>query len=357
MDTPTRAVDQASLEQFLGQAITDMGAALNGVLVMIGGELGLWRALAGAGPLTSAEVAERSGVAERYVREWAAAQAASGYLEYDAGADTFTLPPEQAMAFADEDSPVYLLGGYHVVSSAFKDRHRIQERFRTGDGFGWHEHDPELFTGTEQFFRPGYRTYLVPEWIPALDGVEAKLKAGATVADIGCGHGISTTLMARAYPASTFHGFDYHAASIERAEQIAAAQGVSGNARFDVASAKDFPGTGYDLVCFFDCLHDMGDPVGAMRHVRETLDEDGTVMLVEPFAGDSLAANLNPVGRIYYAASTVVCTPASLQQDVGLALGAQAGEERLRQVAREAGFTRFRRATETPFNLILEARP
>jgi SAM-dependent methyltransferase len=350
-------VDEERLERFLGQAITDMGAALSGALVMIGDELGLWKALAGAGPLTSSQVAGRSGVPERYVREWCSAQAAGGYLDYDPDDETFALPPEHAMALADDDSPVYMLGGYHVISAAYKDRARITERIRTGQGFGWHEHDPELFTGTEQFFRPGYRAHLVSEWIPALEAVEEKLRSGANVADIGCGHGISTTLMARAYPESSFHGFDYHDASIARARQLAAAEGVTTNATFDVASAKDFPGDSYNLVCFFDCLHDMGDPVGAMRHARETLDPDGTVMLVEPFAGDTLADNLNPVGRIYYAASTLVCTPNSLDQDVGLALGAQAGEERLGQVAREAGFTRFRRATETPFNLIIEARP
>jgi SAM-dependent methyltransferase len=356
MQTRT-AIDERRLEQFLGQAVTDMGAAMNGALVLIGGELGLWKALAGAGELTTAEIAERSGVTERYVREWASAQAASGYLEYAPDDETFMLPPEQAMVFADEDSPVYMLGGYHLISSVFKDRPRITERIRAGQGFGWHEHDAELFMGTEQFFRPGYRAHLTAEWIPALESVEDKLRAGAKVADVGCGHGISTVLMAKAYPESAFYGFDYHDASIERARQIAAAEGVSANTTFEVASAADLPGGDYDLVCFFDCLHDMGDPVGALKHVREVLDDDGTVMLVEPFAGNTLAENLNPVGRIYYAASTLVCTPSSLDQDVGLALGAQAGDERLCQVALDAGFTRFHRATETPFNLILEARP
>ena len=357
MKAAASAIDEAKLEQFMGQAVTDMGAAMNGVLVLIGGELGLWKAMAGGGAMTAAEVAERSGVRERYVREWLSAQAASGYVEYDADADTFRLPPEQAMAFAHEDSPVFVLGGYHVVGSAFKDAGKIAERFRSGEGFGWHEHDPQLFLGTEQFFRPGYQAHLVSEWIPALEGVEAKLKQGGKAADVGCGHGVSTFLMAKAYPNSTIHGFDYHDASIARARKLAQAEGVSENTEFEVAAAKDFPGEDYDLVCFFDCLHDMGDPVGAMRHVRETLDDDGTVMLVEPFAADSLPDNLNPVGRIYYAASTLICTPSSLSQEVGLGLGAQAGEKRLRDVAEEAGFTRFRRATETPFNLVLEARP
>jgi 2-polyprenyl-3-methyl-5-hydroxy-6-metoxy-1,4-benzoquinol methylase len=357
MSTQTQPPDEAKLEQFMGQAVTDVGAAMNAVLVMIGGQLGLWKAMNGAGPITASELAERTGVSARYCREWLSAQAASGYVEYDADADKFTLPPEQAMAFADEDSPVYLLGGYHVISSAFKDRDRIAERFRSGDGFGWHEHDPELFLGTEQFFRPGYRAHLVAEWLPALEGVDEKLRSGGKVADIGCGHGISTVLMAQAYPESTFHGFDYHDASIARAQEIAGSEGVADNTEFTVASAKDFAGEDYDLVCFFDCLHDMGDPVGAMKHVREAIDDDGSVMLVEPFANDGLGDNLNPVGRIYYAASTLICTPSSLDQEVGLALGAQAGEKRLGDVAREAGFGRFRRATETPFNLVLEAKP
>jgi 2-polyprenyl-3-methyl-5-hydroxy-6-metoxy-1,4-benzoquinol methylase len=357
MATEVRPLDESKLEQFMGQAVTDLGAAMNGALVMVGDELGLWEAMADGEPMTASEVAERSGISERYVREWLSAQAASGYVEYDADEDSFTLPPEQAMAFANKNSPVYMLGGYHVVSSAFKDHERIAERFRRGKGFGWHEHDPELFLGTEVFFRPGYQAHLVGEWLPALEGVEDKLRSGAKVADIGCGHGISTVLMAKAYPESTFHGFDYHEASIERAKQIAEEEGVADNTEFAVASAKDYPGEGYDLVCFFDCLHDMGDPVGAMKHVRETLDEDGTVMLVEPFAKDTLSDNLNPVGRIFYAASTMICTPSSLDQEVGLALGAQAGEKRLSDVASEAGFDRFRLATETPFNLILEAKP
>jgi 2-polyprenyl-3-methyl-5-hydroxy-6-metoxy-1,4-benzoquinol methylase len=350
-------VDEERLHNFLGQVVTDMGAAMNGALVLIGNELGFWSTMDGAGPLTVGELAEQTGVPEQYVREWLSAQAASGYVDYDAGSETFTLPAEHALAFARADSPVYLLGGYHIITSVFRDWPRIAERFRVGKGFGWHEHDPELFLGTEQFFRPGYRTHLVAEWIPALDGVEDKLRTGARVADVGCGHGVSTVLLAQAYPSSTICGIDYHNASIERARALAEAEGVAANTEFAVAGAKDYPGTGYDLVCFFDCLHDMGDPVGALKHVRETLDADGTVMLVEPFANDTLADNLNPVGRIYYAASTLICTPSSLDQEVGLGLGAQAGGERLRAVAEEAGLTRFRQATATPFNLVLEARP
>lgn len=351
------AFDSERLEKLLGQAVTDMGAAMNGVLIMIGVELGLWSALKDAGPLTAADVAERTKVPTPYVHQWLAAQAAGGLVDYDPGGDTFTLSPEQALVLADENSPVYLVGGHHIVASVYRDRDRIAEALRGGRGFGWHEHDPELFRGTEQFFRPGYRTHLVAEWIPALDGVADKLRAGAEVADIGCGHGVSTILMAQAYPASTIHGFDYHRASVDQATALAVDAGVSDNTVFAAASAKDFPGDGYDLVCFFDCLHDMGDPVGALRHTRETLAPDGTVMLVEPFANDELADNLNPVGRIYYAASTVICTPSSLSQEVAAGLGAQAGEKRLREVAEEAGFTRFRRATQTPFNPVLEARP
>lgn len=356
MTTPDmEEIDQGKLEQTLGQLVTDMGAALNSALVMIGLDLGFWEALDGNGPMTSDALAERTGVRERYVREWLSAQAASGYLMHDASTDTFTLAPEQAMAFARPDSPVYLAGGYHLVSAVFKDREKITERIRRGEGFGWHEHDTELFTGTEQFFRPGYRTNLVDAWLPALDGVVDKLTAGAEVADIGCGHGVSTTLIAQAFPNSTVRGFDYHDGSITRARELAAEQGVE-NVDFAVASAADYPGRDYALVCYFDCLHDMGDPVGALTHARNTLSGDGTVMLVEPYAHDDLAENLNPVGRMYYAASTVLCTPSSLAQPVALGLGAQAGEARLAAVATEAGFGRFRRATETPFNLVLEAR-
>jgi len=350
-------IDQGKLEAFMGQAVSDMGAAISVPLMMIGEKLGLYKAMAGAGPLTSAEVADRAGAAERYVREWLRNQAAGGYVSYDAGTDCYTLPDEHALALADEDSPFYILGVLDSIASLFADEDKIREAFRSGQGMGWHEHDDRLFRGTERFFRPGYRAHLVSEWIPALDGVQEKLERGAKVADVGCGHGASTIIMAEAFPNSEFFGFDYHAPSIERAHEAAKEAGVDSRIVFATDAAKEFPGHGYDLVCVFDCLHDMGDPVGAARHVRETLDADGTWMIVEPFANDRVEENLNPVGRVFYGASTVICTPSSLAQEVGLALGAQAGEAELARVLNEGGFTRVRRATETPFNLILEARP
>jgi SAM-dependent methyltransferase len=351
------AVDEAKLEEFMGRAVADMGAMVSGPLCVIGERLGLYKAMAGAGPLTSEQLAERTGVAERSTREWLRNQAAGGYIDYDPEHDAYELSQENAMALADEESPVYLLGAFDLVASLYADEDRILEAFRSGEGMGWHEHDSRLFHGTERFFRPGYRAHLTAEWIPALDGVEEKLQAGGSVADVGCGHGASTIIMAEAYPESEFFGFDYHDASIERAREAAEAAGVADRVRFDVASAKDFGGEGYDLVTFFDCLHDMGDPVGAAAHTLTTLAEDGTMMVVEPFAGDGVADNLNPVGRLYYGASTMICTPASLSQEVGLALGAQAGEARIGEVIREGGFSKVRRATETPFNLVLEAKP
>jgi SAM-dependent methyltransferase len=350
-------IDEAKLEAFMGQAVTDMGAIISAPLMVIGEKLGLYKAMAHAGPLTSHEVAERSGAAERYVREWLGNQAAGGYVSYDPETERYTLPDEHALALADEDSPFYILGVYDSIASLYADEDQILEAFRSGGGMGWHEHDHRLFRGTERFFRPGYRAHLVAEWIPALDGVQEKLERGARVADVGCGHGASTVIMAEAFPNSDFFGFDYHAASIERAREAAEEADVADRVTFEVASAKDYPGSGYDLVCVFDCLHDMGDPVGASAHVLETLDADGTWMIVEPFANDSLEENLNPVGRVFYGASTMICTPSSLDQEVGLALGAQAGEARLTEVLKQGGFTRVRRATETPFNLILEARP
>ena len=350
-------INEAKLEAFMGQAVADMGAIISAPLIQIGEKLGLYKAMAHAGPLTSQEVAERSGAAERYVREWLRNQAAGGYITYDPDSDRYTLPDEHALALADEDSPFYILGVYDSIASLYADEDQLLEAFRSGRGMGWHEHDHRLFRGTERFFRPGYRAHLVSEWIPALDGVQAKLEQGAKVADVGCGHGASTVIMAEAFPNSQFVGFDYHEASIERAAEAAQQAGVGDRISFEVAAAKDYPGSGYDLVCVFDCLHDMGDPVGAAAHVRETLDSDGAWMIVEPFANDSVEENLNPVGRVFYGASTVICTPASLAQEVGLALGAQAGQARLTEVLNEGGFTRVRRATETPFNLVLEARP
>jgi SAM-dependent methyltransferase len=351
------ALDQEKLNHFLQKALNDLGATFHANLIIMGDKLGLYKAMAGAGPLTSTELAERTGTVERYVREWLAAQAASGYVTYDPTTQRFTLPEEQAFALANENSPAFLPGAFQLATAALKAQPKLLEAFRTGAGVGWHEHDPELFQGTERFFRPGYAAHLTSSWIPALDGVEAKLRVGARVADVGCGHGASTILLAQAYPRATFSGFDYHGPSIERARQVAREAGIADRVTFEVAKAKDYPGTHYDLVAFFDCLHDMGDPVGAAAHVRETLKADGVWMIVEPFAHDRLEDNLNPIGRIYYSGSTQICTPASLSQEVGLALGNQAGEARLREVVTAGGFTRFRRATETPFNLVFEARP
>ncbi len=352
------AVDQEKLNQLLGQFVADFGASLHAGLVVIGEKLGLYKAMAKAGkPLTPGELAEQTETNERYVREWLCSQAAGGYVSYDAETKRFFLSEEQAFALADESSPAYLPGAYLLSVSTLRSVPEISERFRTGKGFGWHEHDAGLFRGTEMFFRPGYAANLVNSWIPALSDVEAKLKNGAKVADVGCGLGASTILMAQAYPKSEFVGFDYHDKSIDMARQRAVEGGVEERVKFEVATAKNYSGDGYDFVTFFDCLHDMGDPVGAAKHVRKSLAKDGTWMIVEPFANDRLEENLNPVGRIYYSASTMLCTPASLSQEVGLALGAQAGEARLREVVTEAGFTHFRRATETPFNLVFEAKP
>jgi len=349
-------LNEAKLHDFVMKAVGEMGAAMNAALVIIGDKLGLYKAMAGAGPMTSAELAAKTGTAERYVREWLAAQAAGELVTYDAATQKYTLPPEQAFALADELSPVFLPGAYYIISACLKDEAKITDAFRSGTGVGWHEHDSCLFVGTERFFRPNYRAHLINEWIPALEGIEAKLKAGARVADVGCGLGTSTILMAQAYPKSTFVGFDYHPESIDLARQAARKAGVSDRVQFEVAKAKDYPGSGYDFVAFFDCLHDMGDPVGAARHVKETLAPNGTWMIVEPFANDKLEDNLNPIGRIFYSASTMLCTPASLSQEVGLGLGAQAGEARLKSVLHSAGLLHVRRAAETPFNIILEAR-
>jgi SAM-dependent methyltransferase len=350
-------VDQDKLHEFLHHFVEDLGAALSAPLVLIGDELGLYKALDRAKrPLTSAELATATATDERYVREWCAAQAASGYITY-VGDGRFTLTPEQAFTLADENSPAYLPGAFQIAACGFKDMHKVAEAFRSGTGVGWHEHHVCLFDGTERFFRPNYAGNLIASWLPALDGVIEKLKEGTTVADVGCGYGASTILMAQAFPNSKFFGFDYHQASIEKARDRAEKAGVGDRILFHVATAKDFPGGGYGLVTFFDCLHDMGDPIGAAQHVHDALAADGTFMIVEPFSNDSIEENLNPIGRVYYSASTMICTPASRSQEVGLALGAQAGEKRMRDVVTEAGFRRFRRATQTPFNLVFEAKP
>jgi SAM-dependent methyltransferase len=347
-------MNEAKLNEFMGKLVTDMGGAAMMASVLVGEELGLYRAMASGEPATPEELAKRTGCNARLIREWLSAQAAAGYVEAAEG--QFRLPEEQALALANEDSPVYVAGGASVLASLFLDKDKLVAAMRGDGALSWGEHHPCLFSGTERFFRPGYRAHLVDSWLPALDDVVRKLRAGATVADVGCGHGASTIVMAQAFPTSRFFGFDFHPPSIDTARVRAADRGVADRAAFEVATSKGYPDRGYDLICFFDCLHDMGDPVGAARHAHQTLAPDGTVLLVEPFAGNRLDENANPVGRLFYAASTFVCTPNSLSQEVGLALGAQAGEARLRDVFTEAGFTRFRRATETPFNLILEAR-
>ncbi len=339
-----------------GRLVSDMGACVTGALIVLGDRLGLFEAMADGTPLTPKELAKKTGCHERYLREWLSAMAAAEYLDYDGPSGRFTLTPEQAAVFADENSPAFFVGAFETVQAIWIDEPKVAEAFRSGKGLGWHEHSHCLFRGTERFFRSGYNAYLLSSWIPALDGVSPKLKRGASVADVGCGHGASTILMAQAFPNSKFTGFDYHSASVDRAREAAAQAGVSDRVTFEVASAKDFPGADYDLVAMFDCLHDMGDPVGAGQHIASALAEDGTWLIVEPFAEDALEHNLNPVGRIFYGASTMICTPASLSQEVGMGLGAQAGEARLRTVVAEAGFPHFRRASQTPFNLVFEAK-
>jgi SAM-dependent methyltransferase len=345
------------VEAFIGQVVTDLGAAFSGVLVNVGRKLGLYQAMAGLGACTSVSLAEATGVRERYVREWLANQAAGGYVAYDPEKQTYRLPPAQAMVLALDQSPVFMAPAFEVASSFWLDEDQIVQTFRSGEGLGWHAHNHRLYCGTESFFRTGYRAHLVSEWLPALDGVVERMKCGARIADIGCGHGASTILMAQAFPTSRFIGLDYHGASIATARKRAAEQGVTGNIEFEVKAATQFDGHDFDLICFMDCLHDLGDPVGALARCRKALKTDGKVLLVEPYAGDRLEENLNPIGRMYYAASAMACTPNSLSQEVGLGLGAQAGEERLRRVAREAGFSNLRRAAQTPVNLILELTP
>jgi SAM-dependent methyltransferase len=351
----TRAIDEGQLTELLQRAVVDIGAVMQGPLMVMGHHLGLYKALAQEA-LTTTELAERTGTAERYVREWVRGQAAAGWVTYDPTTARYSLTPEQALVFALEESPVYLLGGFELALTMGKAANRLATAFRTGEGIAWHELDENLSCHTAQFFTPGYRAHLIDTWIPALDGVEEKLLSGATVADVGCGHGISTVLMAEAYHNAVFFAFDYHEASIAAARDNAREAGVSRRTHFHCATATSYPGDGYALVAMFDCLHDLGDPVGAGVRVRQSLAPDGTWMIVEPRAGDRVEDNMNPVGRVYYSGSALVCTPTSLSQDVGLALGAQAGEKTIRSIVEKAGFTRFRRAAETPFNMVFEAR-
>lgn len=350
-------LDPEKLEALMGLAVNDFGAAASSVLVYVGDRLGIYRALVEGGPQTAGQLATRTGLHPRLLREWLSNQAAGAYVTYDAATESFSLTPEQGYALADSTSPVYLGGLAEVVLSLAVDADKIAEGLRTGKGLGWHEHDEKLFTGTERFFRPGYAANLVPSWIPALDGVEDRLRAGIRVADIGCGHGASTIVMAQAFPASTFVGSDYHPASVDAARKAVAEAGVAGRVSVEVARSTEFGGGPFDLVCLFDSLHDMGDPVAAARHIRTQLAPDGTLLLVEPNAGDTLSDNLNPVGRLFYAASTAVCVGNAVSQGGTDALGAQAGEARTRAVFETAGWSSFRRATETPFNAVYEARP
>ena len=350
-------IDEGKLNKFVGQMLGDLGGASSIAMARIGDALGLYKALHSDGPMTCAALASRTKLNERYLREWLSHQAASGYLTYDPAATTFTLPPEQAMVFAIEDSPVYMMGGFDVMAAMLDNQPKVQAAFKTGGGVAWGDQAGCMFCAVARFFRPGYHNNLVPQWLPALDGVVAKLERGAKVADVGCGHGWSTVLMAKAFPKSQFIGYDFHPGSIEDAKAHAAEHNVSSNTKFEVAKAKEVPGRDFDLVTCFDCLHDMGDPAGAAAHVRTMLKPDGTWMVIEPMAGDRLEDNINPVGRLYYAGSTLICVPTSLSQEVGAALGAQAGEAKLREVIGSAGFSSVRRATETPFNMILEARP
>jgi len=350
-------MNEQILDEFVGQVLNDLGGAFSLGLVRIGSALGLYKTLQTQGPMTSVELADSAGLTERYVREWLSHHAASNYVTYDPESRRFTLPPEQAAVFADEESPYYLVDAFDCAAAYVGNQPKVQDAFKHGGGVGWGDQTGCIFCAIARFFKPGYSANILQKWLPSLDSVVDKLERGARVADVGCGHGYSTVMMAKAFPNSEFIGFDFHAASIEDAKRHAREHGIQDNLRFEVSPAKHYPGKDYDLVTCFDCLHDMGDPVGAARHIRQSLKPDGTWMIVEPFAHDALEQNINPVGRLYYAASTLVCLPTSLDQEVGAALGAQAGEGRLREVAASGGFSQFRRASETPFNLILEARP
>ena len=351
------AVDQDKLNALLGKFVNDLGAAAQGPSILTGEQLGLYKALATAGKVTPEQLAAKTAIKERYLREWLAGQAASGYVEYDPTTKRFWMTPEQQLALTDEDSPAYIPGAFYIMSSIYKDQRRIAEAIQKGTGFGWHEHHVDLFAGTRKFFRPGYLANLVSSWLPALEGVVPKLQAGARVADVGCGFGASTIIMAKAFPNSTFVGYDYHLESIEWARNEAVTAGAVKNTDFQVASAKEFPGKDFDLVTFFDCLHDMGDPVGAAKHVRQSLKKDGSWMVVEPFAKEHVEQNLTPVGRIFYNASFLICVPSSLSQEVGLGLGAQASDSSITDVFKAGGFSRVRKVVETPFNRVFEGRP
>ena len=354
MDAPT--IDHAKLDAFLTRTVADLAAGHAGVMVSIGMKLGLYKAMAGVGPLSSTELADRTGCAERYVREWLNSQVAGGYVDFHPVSATYELTPEQALVLADEDSPMYMPNALQITASMWRDEDKTIAAIRSGQGVAWGDHDERLYCGVAAFFRNSYRAFLLSEWLPALDGVVPRLETGITVADIGCGHGHSTLLMAEAFPNSRFHGFDVHAESIDEARRLAAAAGVSDRVQFDVARATDFPGAGYDLVCFFDALHDMGDPVAAARHAAKSLAPDGTVMLIEPFANDRVEDNVSPVARLYYSGSVALCCAHAIADGGELVLGAQAGEARLAEVLRKAGLSHFRRAAATPFNLIIEAR-
>jgi SAM-dependent methyltransferase len=350
-------VDDEKLNRFIGRMLSDLGGAASIALVRMGDALGLYKALHAHGAMTVAELAREAGVNPRYLREWLSQQAASDYLSYDPATEKFALPPEQALVFAVEDSPAFMVGAFDIMAAMVECQEKVQPAFETGRGVPWGEHSTCYFCSVGRFFRPGYHNNLVSNWLPALDGVVEKLERGAKVADVGCGHGWSTVIMAKAFPNSQFTGYDFHPNSIERAAAHAREHGVAANTGFQVAAAKNYPGRDFDLVAFFDCLHDMGDPAGAAAHVRQSLKPDGSWMIIEPMAGDRLEDNLNPIGRLYYAGSTLACIPTSLSQEVGAALGAQAGEARLREVISAGGFRSIRRAAETPFNMILEALP
>ena len=352
---PSREINEDKMHQFLGKVVGDFGASLSSSLAYIGQKLGLYKALAADGPLTPAELAQKTNTNERYVREWLVNQGAGGYVEYDTESGRYSLSPEQAVALTDEQSPFFVGGGFYLVKAMTQAVERIEGYFKNGGGMLWGEHHPDLFVGTERFFRPGYTAHLVGSWIPSLDGVEEKLKAGAKVADIGCGHGASTIIMAKSYPNSEFWGFDNHEGSIEYAKKAAQDAGVADRVHFEVASAQTLPDNGYDLVTFFDCLHDMGDPVGACRRAAEVLNADGKALIVEPMAGNNVEENFNIIGRTFAGASTLCCTSNSLAQN-GPALGAVATEDAIRDVVLKGGFKEFRRASETPFNRIFEAK-